>query len=149
MVVGFCWILLFLFVPETFWDRTPRPKSRHNTKNNSRLSLIRQRLASHVSHVSHHIHPHPKSPPAHQIDGNGEGPLEKTTTSPSAAEPTLRRPSEVHRPARNLHVGFAGEDHDTTEKLDTHDSHVSPSNGHTDPLASVGMTPVESPSSGT
>ena len=25
MVVGFCLVLMFLFVPETFWDRTPRP----------------------------------------------------------------------------------------------------------------------------
>ena len=26
MVVGFCFALIFFFVPETFWDRTPRPK---------------------------------------------------------------------------------------------------------------------------
>ena len=26
MFAGFCLVLLFLFVPETFWDRTPRPK---------------------------------------------------------------------------------------------------------------------------
>ena len=25
MIVGFCFVLMFLFVPETFWDRTPRP----------------------------------------------------------------------------------------------------------------------------
>ncbi|KAH8804515.1 major facilitator superfamily transporter, partial [Xylogone sp. PMI_703] len=25
MVGGFCWCLIFLFVPETFWDRTPSP----------------------------------------------------------------------------------------------------------------------------
>ena len=32
MVVGFCFVLMFLFVPETFWDRTPRPhKSRKTT----------------------------------------------------------------------------------------------------------------------
>lgn len=31
MVVGFCWVLLFLFVPETTWDRTPVPKSRRPT----------------------------------------------------------------------------------------------------------------------
>ncbi|GKT45945.1 putative MFS-type transporter [Colletotrichum spaethianum] len=28
MVVAFCGVLLFFFVPETFWDRTPVPKSR-------------------------------------------------------------------------------------------------------------------------
>jgi len=31
MIVGFCLALLFLFVPETFWERAPEPK---NTKNN-------------------------------------------------------------------------------------------------------------------
>ncbi|KAI9715866.1 MAG: hypothetical protein M1812_005686 [Candelaria pacifica] len=28
IIVGVCLVLLFLFVPETFWDRTPRPKPR-------------------------------------------------------------------------------------------------------------------------
>ncbi|KAL1959659.1 hypothetical protein VTO42DRAFT_1694 [Malbranchea cinnamomea] len=28
IIVGFCLVLLFLFVPETFWDRTPRPRVR-------------------------------------------------------------------------------------------------------------------------
>lgn len=28
MIVGFCLFLMFLFVPETFWDRTPRPRSK-------------------------------------------------------------------------------------------------------------------------
>ena len=30
MVVGFCFILIFLFVPETFWDRTPKPRTEHH-----------------------------------------------------------------------------------------------------------------------
>lgn len=29
MVVGACLVLLFFFVPETFWDRTPRPRKSH------------------------------------------------------------------------------------------------------------------------
>ncbi|KAJ5731783.1 uncharacterized protein N7483_006291 [Penicillium malachiteum] len=29
MVVGGCFVLLFFFVPETFWDRTPRPRRPH------------------------------------------------------------------------------------------------------------------------
>lgn len=28
MIVGFCLFLMFFFVPETFWDRTPRPHSK-------------------------------------------------------------------------------------------------------------------------
>ncbi|KAJ5124168.1 uncharacterized protein N7515_007993 [Penicillium bovifimosum] len=31
IVVGACLVLLFFFVPETFWDRTPRPRA-HKTK---------------------------------------------------------------------------------------------------------------------
>ncbi|ORY05272.1 major facilitator superfamily domain-containing protein [Clohesyomyces aquaticus] len=30
MVVGFCFVLIFFFVPETFWDRTPMPRERHH-----------------------------------------------------------------------------------------------------------------------
>ena len=149
MVVGFCWVLLFLFVPETFWDRTPRPKSRHTSKNNSGLSVFRQRLAS---HVSHYMHPHPKSLPAsHQVDGSSDAPLEKTSTSRSTAESVLRRPSQVHRPARSLHVGFASEDHEWNEKSDSRESyngHASPSNGQVGPIAAIGTTPLETPSSG-
>ena len=145
MVVGFCWVLLFLFVPETFWDRTPRPKSRHTSKNNSRLSVFRHRL---TSHVSHYMHPHAKSPPAsHQVDGSGEAPLEKTTTAQSAAESVLRRPSQVHHHARSLHVGFAAEDNDLNERSNSHDNHISPPNGHADSIAAMGMSPAETLSS--
>lgn len=41
MVVGFCGILLFFFVPESFWDRTPHAKSRkisHRSKGPSIFS---------------------------------------------------------------------------------------------------------------
>lgn len=30
IVVGACFFLIFFFVPETFWDRTPRPRERHS-----------------------------------------------------------------------------------------------------------------------
>merc|ERR1712000_406520 len=42
MVVGFCGVLLFFFVPETFWDRSPVPKSRSRKPSNatSRFSLF-------------------------------------------------------------------------------------------------------------
>ncbi|KAL9036223.1 MAG: hypothetical protein Q9214_006230 [Letrouitia sp. 1 TL-2023] len=29
IVVGFCFVLMFFFVPETFWDRTPRPHTQN------------------------------------------------------------------------------------------------------------------------
>lgn len=38
IIVGFCGFLVFFFVPETFWDRTPRPRGRSL----SRLSSVTQ-----------------------------------------------------------------------------------------------------------
>jgi hypothetical protein len=40
IVVGFSGLLLFLFVPETFWDRTPRPKSRRPTAHRTLSNLL-------------------------------------------------------------------------------------------------------------
>ena len=141
MVGGFCWVLLFLFVPETFWDRTPRPRARHASKNNSMLSVFRNRVAS---HVSHHLHPQSKTPLlSHQVDGSGSAPLEKTTATQSVTGPALRRPSQVHRHPRSLRVEFAPEDHDSKEKLDndgTYDGNVSPPNGESQPVAALRMT---------
>ena len=48
IIVGFGLLLLFLFVGETFWDRTPRPKSRRPTaRNRSVSSLIHRRMTRH------------------------------------------------------------------------------------------------------
>lgn len=38
MAVAFCGTLLFLFVPETFWDRSPTPRSRRHPKRPSLFS---------------------------------------------------------------------------------------------------------------
>ncbi|KAI4754740.1 MFS general substrate transporter [Aureobasidium sp. EXF-3400] len=56
IVVSFGAILLFLFVPETFWDRTPRP-SRH-TKNHRPRLMSNISLASifHRGHTDTHTH---------------------------------------------------------------------------------------------
>jgi len=40
LIGGFCLSLLFLFVPETFWDRTPRPKSRRPTAGHRTISNL-------------------------------------------------------------------------------------------------------------
>lgn len=40
MVVGFCFVLMFLFVPETFWDRTPRPHSKSRRTGLTTLSRV-------------------------------------------------------------------------------------------------------------
>ena len=40
MIVGFCFVLMFFFVPETFWDRTPRPHSKTRRTSLANLSRV-------------------------------------------------------------------------------------------------------------
>jgi MFS family permease len=56
IVVGFCGVMLFLFVPETFWDRTPRPKSRRQSRSRSpstRRATAVRKLSDLVEHTLH------------------------------------------------------------------------------------------------
>ncbi|KAI9645255.1 hypothetical protein NHQ30_005990 [Ciborinia camelliae] len=95
MIAGFCWILLFFFVPETFWDRTPRPK-RARSKNQSRKS-------SNISQIIHRFGSlrSSKVDVSHQLDGNEGEPQ-------SMRSPTIQMgPAE---PTRSLHVGFVPDD---------------------------------------
>ncbi|KAH8677007.1 major facilitator superfamily domain-containing protein [Ilyonectria robusta] len=54
MVVGVCFVLLFLFVPETFWDRTPHAKARRPSK---RPSFLRRHSSGHTGVMSPQEHP--------------------------------------------------------------------------------------------
>lgn len=49
MIVGMCFFLLFLFVPETFWDRTPRPDLPRTSRRPSQTttSMVRHDGTSH------------------------------------------------------------------------------------------------------
>ncbi|CAK7215176.1 hypothetical protein SBRCBS47491_002394 [Sporothrix bragantina] len=86
IIVGACFFLLFFFVPETFWDRTPRPKDRSRSRKSSKLNLF--------SHGGVH---HPEPAQQQQQPGQGDA---STATSPL-------RPPLTHRTTQNLHVGFA------------------------------------------
>lgn len=103
MVVGFCGMLLFLFVPESFWDRTPVPKNRKVSKAASRFSLFS------LSRASKH-----KKSVGGTLDGAAS---ERTLTPSSTVGNTSRRPTGGHRQItpRPLHVGFAPDDHDEEE----------------------------------
>lgn len=107
MIVGFCWILLFLFVPETFWDRTPRPKSRGSNKKNSGISLFGYRKVSHA----------PKHDLASQADGSTDGSeFRRITALDSKTSVQSIRPSLLQqRPTRSLHVGFVPDEFDSKD----------------------------------
>lgn len=49
MVVGFAGVLLFLFVPETFWDRNPKPRGRTRTLHVPSLTMFRPSSRSPVA----------------------------------------------------------------------------------------------------
>ncbi|KAH8601673.1 major facilitator superfamily domain-containing protein [Bisporella sp. PMI_857] len=94
ITAGFCAILLFLFVPETFWDRTPSPRGKYTSKHSSwsGFTLFRKRLSS-----------LPNKDLPKQMDG---------TEQSNGISP-------YQTPVRSLHVGFApGTIDDDLEKRD-------------------------------
>jgi hypothetical protein len=84
MLAGFGLSLLFLFVPETFWDRTPRPKSRRPTLGHRSLSAV---LHDTLHHQNSDSVPEPQA----------SQPLEQTTTP----QQRQQRLQDSH-----AHVGF-------------------------------------------
>ncbi|KAE8442086.1 hypothetical protein EG329_003844 [Mollisiaceae sp. DMI_Dod_QoI] len=103
MVVGFCGCLLFLFVPESFWDRTPVPKSRRaSVKHGSRHTLTL--FSSRTSYKAAH----------HGTDNEADGNQDETTREKEATSSgeDLMMPKKAvlannDHPHRDLHVGFA------------------------------------------
>lgn len=83
MIAGLCWCLLFLFVPETFWERAPHPSSRQGSKRSSvsGFSIFRKRVST-----------LPSKDVSSQVDGN---------QSPAPTE-DVSTPKKLTR-----HVGFA------------------------------------------
>ncbi|KIH87260.1 Major Facilitator Superfamily protein [Sporothrix brasiliensis 5110] len=93
IIVGACFFLLFFFVPETFWDRTPRPKDRSRSRKSSKRNLFDHHHEAH--------HPKPLNP------------------AQDAVAPTPQRPQLTHRNTQNLHVGFSVPDVDAQREPDT------------------------------
>ncbi|RDL31418.1 MFS general substrate transporter [Venustampulla echinocandica] len=87
MYVGFCGMLLFVFVPESFWDRTPRPKKHKISGNTSKSSLFRSKAASQALSGEHTV-----------IDGKpGEINDESSPAASSAGAALPQRPPVVQR----------------------------------------------------
>ncbi|KAI9757376.1 MAG: hypothetical protein M4579_003490 [Chaenotheca gracillima] len=110
MVVGLCFFLLFFFVPETFWDRAPRPKPR------------RPGLASHRTMSS--IWRHKSHPVASGADGDGDHGKDRNTEVAPAHPATIDEPGTIahRRRTRNTHVGFAPTDAEEAAKLKENDN---------------------------
>lgn len=130
-VVGFCGILLFLFVPETFWDRTPIPKSRRPSKKPSRPSLFGLRKWS--SYAPHN------AAVADKVDGSIE---EKPRNETLPVRPALAHHS-ASAVSRSLHVGFVPSDDETVPNESSND-HSNGSMEHpSTPLSSTAISPLD------
>jgi MFS family permease len=92
IVVGFCFFLIFFFVPETFWDRTPTPAKRHAHGRSNSLSKHRSHIHLPSRHIKKDAHPPALEP--------------QSTTVPEAplSSSVLQHRS---KPPKAAHVGFA------------------------------------------
>lgn len=95
-MVGFCFFLMFLFVPETFWDRAPRPHE------SSRKSTFKS-----ISGFFHQPHHERKS--RHSVGGDGTVELNKFNSVPTMAAADTVAPTiaERRQQKHTQHVGFA------------------------------------------
>jgi MFS family permease len=98
IVVGFCWFLLFFFVPETFWDRTPRPKSRTASKRPS-IAQFYRKMSQHSGFGAQHDGAGDEKPHgASDVIPGVQITEPKSALSPGTPRTTKRSP---------LHVGFS------------------------------------------
>lgn len=135
IVVGFFGCLLFLFVPESFWDRTPVPKSRRGSKHPG---------SKHGSRLTLNLfHPFGSHKDVHHTAGSERpvSPNNAILEKEAAVEPPERiaTPKKVviandTYPHRDLHVEFASEEK-TKASTDGGDDSLAPS--------IMGLTPVD------
>ena len=94
MVVGFCFGLVFFFVPETFWDRTPRPSMKKGKTTFTSISTIFN-------------HPHNGKKSNISLGGAGPSDIRKFAIGNSAAAESGPRTIAERRHEKNSqHVGF-------------------------------------------
>lgn len=121
MIIGLGAVLLFLFVPETFWDRTPHPKPRVPSK---RPSFLRRLSSRHRTQDT--------GEEALRVEGEIEAPASLaaavgqheagklgTGAGSEGQEPASPGPSHRHR---NLHVGFANAEGENPEAFASEES---------------------------
>ncbi|KAJ5233812.1 uncharacterized protein N7469_005578 [Penicillium citrinum] len=96
IIVGACLVLLFFFVPETFWDRTPRPRRHHHKRPH-----MPRTVSDLVSHGFRGRRSH-----AQRLDETGE-PDEKQDVP------------QIARKSKSAHVGFVDEPEGQGQSEDT------------------------------
>jgi len=108
MVVGFCLVLMFFFVPETFWDRTPRPHSKHRKQALTNLSKI----------FSSPIH---MQWPTASTGGDGSADMRKFASGNSAASAGPHRTTIAERRQQKNahHVGFVDQSQHSSDDVET------------------------------
>jgi MFS family permease len=85
IIAGFCLTLLFFFVPETFWDRTPRPK------------VYAKKNKHHLGSLSHIFHHKKSAAPSLRDEPGASEPINSGTITEAV---TPKKPKAKH------HVGF-------------------------------------------
>ena len=127
MVVGLCFALLFFFVPETFWDRTPRPSTKSRKSTMASISTLFQ----HTSHGE-------KDKTDIAVDGPSD--MRKLAIENSAL-------AERRQARKTQHVGFTAEtalDSDISSPVfhDTQSRTISPAVGASTPRVNTEHNPA-------
>jgi MFS family permease len=91
IVVAFCFFLIFFFVPETFWDRTPTARGRHLHRNSEK----------------HHSHFH--LPSLHRPEKDAAPPLGSEEKLQGGIMASAAKPEKPKLPRTTSHVGFAAD----------------------------------------
>lgn len=116
MIVAFCLVMVFFFVPETFWDRTPRPKKKTHKIPFASMSQIFHRSHSHAA----------KSTVSMKDDDcadMGNLPISNAKSGAGIGPGTI---AERRQKKNQHHVGFAVSREPSDDEKDTNSSAVGP-----------------------
>ena len=108
IVVGFCFVTMFFFVPETFWDRMPRPPKRTQSRKSTFTSL---------SDFFNH-HDHRQGEKSATLSGAGDDSNTRKLTIGNTASTAGEVPATIAErrlQKKKHHVGFSDVD-ETTER---------------------------------
>ncbi|KAL8824060.1 MAG: hypothetical protein Q9191_005328 [Dirinaria sp. TL-2023a] len=115
VVVGFCLVTVFLFVPETVWDRTPRPQKK------TRKTYFRS-----LSQLLHPpLHHGEKSNMLSKAEGNPDTTMPAIHDAGSSAVNEPETIAERRQRKNQHHVGFAEESH-STDPVDALGNRIGP-----------------------